>query len=82
MSGHTVKEYYVAPHVASTVSDMFQVLEGVGPTPHTATCFQLPQETTKGLLYKHFKALAVQWFQQQTRKECLETHLFRTVHKK
>jgi len=70
MSGHALKEYYVAPHVASAVGDMFQVLEGVVPTPHTATCFQLPQETTKRLSYKDVKALAVQWFQQQTRKEC------------
>jgi hypothetical protein len=36
MSGHAVKEYYVAPHMVSTVRDMFQVLEGVGPSPHTA----------------------------------------------
>lgn len=35
MSGHAVKEYYVARHVASTARDMFQVLAGVGPTPHT-----------------------------------------------
>jgi hypothetical protein len=32
MSGRAVKEYYVA----STVRDMFQMLGGVGSTPHTA----------------------------------------------
>jgi len=49
MSGHTVKEYYVLTHMACTVGDMFQVLEGAGPCPHTATWFQFPQETTKEL---------------------------------
>jgi len=33
MSGHAASEYYVAPHVVSTVRDMFQMLEGVGPIP-------------------------------------------------
>ena len=35
----------------------------------SVTCFHHPQETTKGLSIKDVKAVAVQWFQQQARKE-------------
>ena len=74
------------PALSGTCSKCWKVLgqppiQPGAPTV-SVTCFCLPQETTKGLSDKDVKAVAVQWFQQQARKECLETSLFRTVYKK
>ena len=77
--------YPMWPALSGTCSKCWKMLGQPpiqpGALTVSVTCFHLPQEATKGLSDKGVKAVAVQRFQQQARKECLATSLFRTVYK-
>ena len=59
--------------LSGTCSKCWKVLGQPSIQPRALTvsvmCFHHPQETTKGPSDKDVKAVAVQWFQQQARKE-------------